>query len=106
MADDMMMMMNTDDLLKTASLLVEMEDYNTAMTAFNIVFNQDSKCIEAHHIRGYAGTYFENYEEAIIEFDRAIELEPGMQGLIITGGALIERVINGGRSGISPRQSN
>jgi tetratricopeptide (TPR) repeat protein len=87
MADDLMMM-NTDDLLKTASLLVEMEDYSTAMTAFNTVFNQDSKCVEAHHIRGYAGKYFENYEETIKEFDRVIELEPGYAGAYYNRGCI------------------
>lgn len=82
------MMMNTDDLLNIGSMLVEMEDYNTAMTAFNIVFNQDSKCVEGHHIRGYAGTYFENYEETIKEFDRAIELEPEYAGAYYNRGCI------------------
>ena len=82
------MMMNTDDLLKTGSLLVEMGDYETAMTAFNIVFKQDSKYVEAHHIRGYAGIYFENYEEAIEEFDRAIEREPGYAGAYYNRGCI------------------
>ena len=82
------MMMNTDNLLKTGLLLVEMGDYNTALTAFNIIFNQDSKYLEAHHIRGYAGKYFENYEETIKEFDRAIELEPGYAGAYYNRGCI------------------
>lgn len=81
-------MMNTDDLLNTGLFLVEMEDYNTAMTAFTIVFKQDSKYLEAHHIRGYAGKYFENYEEAIKEFDRAIELEPEYAGAYYNRGCI------------------
>ncbi|HVO66138.1 MAG TPA: tetratricopeptide repeat protein, partial [Syntrophales bacterium] len=82
------MMMNTDDLLKTGSLLVEMGEYNTAMTAFNIVFDQDSECVEAHHVRGYAGKYFENYEETIKEFDKTIELEPGYAGAYYNRGCI------------------
>jgi len=84
-------MMNTDDLLNTGLLLVEMEDYDIAMTAFNIVFKQDSKYVEAHHIRGYAGKYFESYEETIKEFDKTIELEPGYAGAYYNRGCIYKK---------------
>jgi len=70
------MMMSVDDLLEVGSLAVKMERYDTAIVAFYNVFNPDSIFAESLHNSGFADKYFDNYEEAIEHFDKAIELEP------------------------------
>ena len=69
-------MISVDDLLEVGSLAVKMERYDTAIVAFYTVFNPDSTFAESLHHSGFADRYFDNYEEAIEHFDKAIELEP------------------------------
>jgi len=69
-------MISVDDLLEVGSLAVKMERYDTAIVAFYTVFNPDSIFAESLHNRRFADRYFDNYEEAIEHFDKAVELEP------------------------------
>jgi tetratricopeptide (TPR) repeat protein len=69
-------MMSVDDLLEFASLSIKMERYDTAIVAFYTAFNPDSIFAESLYKSRFADRYFDNYEDAIEHFDRAIELEP------------------------------
>jgi tetratricopeptide (TPR) repeat protein len=70
------MMISKDDLLEIGALAVENGNYDIAISAFHSFILRDLKCVEAHHIRESIYKYYENYGEAIRDFDRSIELKP------------------------------
>ena len=70
------MMIGKDDLLKIGSSAVESGNYDIAIAAFQSFILRDLKCVEAHHIRESIHKYYDNYGEAIRDFDRSIELKP------------------------------
>ncbi|MGZ6223181.1 MAG: tetratricopeptide repeat protein [Syntrophales bacterium] len=74
MTDDMMT--SKDDLLEIGSSAVKNGNYDIAISAFHSFILRDLKCVEANNIRDMIYKYYDNYGEAIKDFDRAIELKP------------------------------
>jgi tetratricopeptide (TPR) repeat protein len=74
MTDDIMI--SKDDLLEIGSSAVENGNYDIAITAFHSFVLRDLKCVEANNIRDMIYKYYDNYGEAIRDFDSAIELKP------------------------------
>jgi tetratricopeptide (TPR) repeat protein len=70
------MMISKDDLLEIGSSAVENGNYDIAITAFHSFVLRDLKCVEANNIRDMIYKYYDNYGEAISDFDSAIELKP------------------------------
>ena len=69
-------MISKDDLLETGSSAVANGNYDIAIEAFHSFILRDLKCVEANNIRDMIYKYYDNYGEAIRDFDEAIELKP------------------------------
>jgi tetratricopeptide (TPR) repeat protein len=70
------MMINKDDLLDTGSSAVANGNYDIAIEAFHSFILRDLKCFEANNMRDMIYKYYDNYGEAISDFDSAIALKP------------------------------
>ena len=70
------MLTSKDDLLEIGSSAVKNGNYDIAISAFHSFVLRDLKCVEANNIRDMIYKYYDNYGEAIKDFDRAIELKP------------------------------
>jgi tetratricopeptide (TPR) repeat protein len=69
-------MISKDGLLEIGSSAVASGNYDIAITAFHSFILRDSKSVEANDIRDMIYKYYDNYGEAIRDFDSAIELKP------------------------------
>ena len=70
------MMISKDALLETGSSAVANGNYDIAIEAFHSFILRDLKCFEANNIRDIIYKYYDNYGEAIRDFDSDIELKP------------------------------
>jgi tetratricopeptide (TPR) repeat protein len=70
------MTISKDDLLETGSSAVANGNYDIAIEAFHSFILRDLKCFEANNIRDMIYKYYDNYGEAIRDFDSDIELKP------------------------------
>lgn len=70
------MMLAKDGLLEIGSSAVASGNYDIAITAFHSFILRDLKCVEANDIRDMIYKYYDNYGDAIKDFDSDIELKP------------------------------
>ncbi len=77
-----------------AELLIDQQKWTQAATYITQALELDGSLMDVHRVNGYVQESLSNYDQAIVEYNKAIEITPNLNFLYISLGANYRKLAN------------